>query len=171
MRSHPVSSVFIALSLLLLAPAFVQAQAPAQAPAKGTTAIVVYVAADFDEESNLVGLVLEEEGGSLYHVVLDQNGRELGKVLDGEWVEVSGTVSERGGEVWMTVKSFSLAARQDEEDQWIEEDEGEDWNDAVEPSDQDEETAEGWEEETWEEEVEETPPESDEDPADDTDLF
>jgi hypothetical protein len=153
----------LALSLFVLAPAFVQAQAPA--PAGAENAIMAYVLADFDEESNLVGLALEEEGGSLYNVVLDQQGRELANGLNGEWVEVSGTVSERDGEVWLTVKSFSKAAQRDEEDQWIEEDESEDWNDPVEPSDPDEETDEGWEEDTWQEEVEETPPESDEEPA------
>ncbi len=169
MRSHTVSSVFVALLFFMLAPAFVLAQAPARAGE--TTAIVAYVVAEYDGEENLVGLVLEEEQGGLFRVVLDQRGRQLGSELDGEWVEVSGTVVERDGESWMTVSGYSLPARQEEEDQWIEEEEVEDWNDQVEPSDQEEETEEGWEEDSWEEEVEETSPEGDNEPADEPDLF
>ena len=169
MRTQRVSSMLIALSLFIAAPAIVMAQAPARAGE--VTAIVAYVAGDFDGEENLVGLVLEEEGGGLFHVVLDQRGRELGNEFDGEWVEVSGTVVERDGESWMTVSGYSLPARQEEEDEWVEEEESEDWNDPLEPSDLDDETEEGWEEDTWEEEVEETLPEGDEEPADHPDLF
>ena len=124
-----------------------------QSTGEATKTIVAYVVADFDVDSNLVAVTLEEEAGEIYYVNLDQKGRELGNAYDGEWVEVEGHVMDMDDELWMTVKSISRYFRDDEEEGLFE-DETEDWYDPNEPADDENQETEG-EEEDMENEIEE----------------
>jgi hypothetical protein len=161
------------LSALLLFTAG-PAVGPATVAGGETQAIVAYVVAGFDEESNLVSVTLEEEQGGVYYVVLDQKGRELGNAYDGEWVKAEGSVMDREGELWMTVKSISRYLEdEEEEDGWYENDV---WDDPDEPLDDEEEDSGATEEEEYEDELEEgdwqAEPEGDwPDEADDEALY
>jgi len=118
-----------------------------------TESITAYVAAEYDEESNLVGVSLETAEGVIYRVELDRKGRDLGEAMNGEWIEAEGLVMERDGEFWMTVKR---AARfTDDEDQYYYDEESspspdesgegdERWDDQDQLTD--EEEGDGWEE-------------------------
>lgn len=57
------------------------------------------------EDSNL-GIVVND-GENDYFVVLDKKGKKLSRHLDEE-VEVTGTLSERDGDLWLKVTYFHL---------------------------------------------------------------
>jgi len=117
-----------------------------------TESITAYVAAEYDEESNLVGVSLETAEGVIYRVELDRKGRDLGESMDGEWIEAEGLVMERDGEFWMTVKRATRFT--DDEDQYYDEesspspDESGEGDERWDDQDQltDEEEGDGWEE-------------------------
>jgi hypothetical protein len=64
---------------------------------------VVSVTTDANDVITKVVLVTEDED---YNVVLDAKGLELGKMMEGEKVEVQGVVEDKSGELWLTVQSY-----------------------------------------------------------------
>jgi hypothetical protein len=90
--------------------------------------MVAYVMAQYTDESELVGIELEDDEGLRYRVVLDEQGRRLAAAHDGEWVNVEGTTMERDGDNWFKVRSFSMYLdKGEDEDGYFGESEG--WED------------------------------------------
>jgi DNA/RNA endonuclease YhcR with UshA esterase domain len=65
---------------------------------------VVSVTRDANDVITAVQLVAD---AGTYNVELDANGQELGESMEGESVEVEGVVSEKDGQKWLTVSTFS----------------------------------------------------------------
>lgn len=65
---------------------------------------VVSVSRDANDVITSVQLTAEDVN---YEVVLDAKGKELGEQMDGEKVEVEGTVSEQDGKKMLTVTAFT----------------------------------------------------------------
>lgn len=61
-----------------------------------------------DTSGNIVAIKLNLaiEGEKVFHVVLDKTGKQLGIAMDGQWVVVIGDVYDKGGVVWIEVKSY-----------------------------------------------------------------
>ncbi|MGD9366172.1 MAG: hypothetical protein PVH87_10765 [Desulfobacteraceae bacterium] len=57
-------------------------------------------------EDGSLGIVVDD-GENDYFVVLDKKGKKLGHHVDEE-VEVSGTLSDKNGELWIKVSYFQL---------------------------------------------------------------
>jgi hypothetical protein len=137
--------------------------------------IAAYVVTDLDEDGNLTGVLLEENAGEQYHVVLDRKGRELGESFGGEWVEVEGRVMDKEGELWLTVQNVSrYLTEEDEEVEYYEEsatwddpdapDDDQAWQDTDEDVDEDVE-ADDWDEDELEETWDDDEPVADDNPG------
>ncbi len=50
------------------------------------------------------------EKDEIYNVVLNAVGKKLGQEMDGNWVEVIGSVRNQDGKNWLEVKKFEKAA-------------------------------------------------------------
>ena len=50
------------------------------------------------------------EQDEIYHVVLNAVGKKLGQEMNGNWVEVIGSVRNQDGKNWLEVKKFEKAA-------------------------------------------------------------
>ena len=53
-----------------------------------------------------VKLNLVIEGGEIFNIALNETGKKLGIEMDGKWVEVIGEVYDRGGDMWIEVRSY-----------------------------------------------------------------
>ena len=49
------------------------------------------------------------DNGEIYDVVLNAVGKKLGQEMNGNWVEVIGSVLKEGGKNWVEVKKFEKA--------------------------------------------------------------
>ena len=59
-----------------------------------------------DNIGNITMLNLLTDGGEVFNITLNENGKKLGKEMDGKMVEVIGEVYDRGGDMWMEVRSY-----------------------------------------------------------------
>ncbi len=58
-----------------------------------------------DDDDNIIEATLTADGTD-YCITLDKNGKKLAAEMDGKMVEVTGTVTEKDGEKWLTVESY-----------------------------------------------------------------
>ena len=58
-------------------------------------------------EVKLTLLNLMEENEFFYKIVLDENGKKLGKEMNGKWVEVIGEITKTDDIYWLEVKSYT----------------------------------------------------------------
>ena len=56
-----------------------------------------------------VKLNLKLDKDEIFSIVLNENGKNLGKEMNGNWVEVIGTVFIEDGVNWLEVKSYKKA--------------------------------------------------------------
>ena len=94
-----------------------------------STTITGDIITTYDDDDNVVGAFLQTEDGSQYNITLNDKGKELAADYDGKTVEVTGTVSEKDDENWLTVVSFKAATvtEDDDDDEFI--DDEETWED------------------------------------------
>ncbi|MFA5251272.1 MAG: hypothetical protein WC454_01635 [Phycisphaerae bacterium] len=94
----------IALLAILVAALFGSACFAADSEETKATGVV---SATKDANGVITAVQLAADTGA-YNIELDAKGIELG-ALDGKKVEVSGVVSDKDGQKWMTVVEFSVA--------------------------------------------------------------
>lgn len=91
--------------------AAVDANKPAVVPQKVALQGTVSVAYDANDVITSVSLTAD---GTVYNVVLDEKGIELGKEMANEEVKVKGVVSETDGQQWITVRIFKAVEKEKE---------------------------------------------------------
>ncbi len=75
--------------------------------AEGETVQVQGVVSVTRDANDIITAVQLVTNAGAYNVELDANGEELGESMEGENVEVEGVVSEKDGQKWLTVSTFS----------------------------------------------------------------
>ena len=108
MKGLVLGAAVVGVALCLLLPA---RQALAAEKAVTLTGIV---GATWDEDDNLTGVTLIV-GRTRYQVVLDEKGKELAE-LDEKRAEVTGAVTEKGDQKWITVKTYKEVKEREEEE-------------------------------------------------------
>ena len=93
-----------------------------EALAMQSVTVTGYVKTTYDENDNLVSVVLQMEDDSYYCITLDDKGWELGEYYDDQWVEVTGELIEDNDEHWITIGSFK-PADVIEDEEWLEDEE------------------------------------------------
>lgn len=58
-----------------------------------------------DDDKNIIEATLTADGND-YCITLDEKGKKLAAEMDGKQVEVTGTVTEKDDEKWLTVESY-----------------------------------------------------------------
>jgi len=91
-------------------------------PGQAKGLIAGTVSATEDDDGNITAVTLTTGDGAVYRVALDAKGSKLGEEMDGQKVEVRGTVTEKGSERWLTVAAFEKAKAQP----WAEDEEEDD---------------------------------------------
>ena len=94
--------VFVVMASALLASGLFAAEAPKPNVVK----LQGVVSTSYDANEVIVSVKLTTADDVTYGVVLDAKGKELGEQMDGETVDVEGTVSEKDGQKWLTVSAF-----------------------------------------------------------------
>jgi len=79
----------------------------AEAPKPDVVKLQGVVSTSRDANDVIASVQLTTADDVNYEVVLDAKGKELGEQMDGETVEVVGTVSEKDGQKWLTVSAFN----------------------------------------------------------------
>jgi hypothetical protein len=59
-----------------------------------------------DDDGNVTGVKLTVDEDTVYNIVLNEAGKKLAADMDGEKVEIVGSVAEKHEAKWITVKSF-----------------------------------------------------------------
>ena len=59
-----------------------------------------------DSRGNITAVNLITDGGEVFNITLNENGKKLGKEMDGKWVEVIGGISVKDDKAWLEVKSY-----------------------------------------------------------------
>ena len=78
------------------------------APAARQQTVVGVVATIEGDGGEIEGVTLAAKSGAVYQITLDAKGNTLGRDMDGARVEVTGSVSARDGQKWLTVTSYKL---------------------------------------------------------------
>ena len=105
------------LSLMLVAPA------RAEGGGKKVTATGT-VSATFDDDWILTSARFTAQDGATYSLTLDKNGKKLADEMEGQDVQVSGTLVERDGAKWLTVHTFKKVDEDEEDGDEDEEEDG-----------------------------------------------
>jgi len=84
-------------------------------PAPGQVTLVGTVLTT-DDEGEIELVTLTAADGTVYRVTLDAKGKALGRDRDGERVEVTGSISVKDGEKWLTVTAYKLPEAQKAEE-------------------------------------------------------
>jgi uncharacterized membrane-anchored protein len=69
-----------------------------------------------DDDGNITGVKLTVDEGTVYNVTMNEAGKKLAEDMNGENVEVVGTVVEKDDGNWITVKKFKKVEEVIEED-------------------------------------------------------
>lgn len=59
-----------------------------------------------DNRGNITEVNLITDGGEVFNITLNENGKKLGKEMDGKWIEVIGAISVKDDKTWLEVKSY-----------------------------------------------------------------
>ena len=59
-----------------------------------------------DEDGNVTGVQLSVDEDTVYNVEMNAIGKKLAADMNGEKVEIAGTVAEKDDAKWITAKSF-----------------------------------------------------------------
>lgn len=76
-----------------------------------------YVQTTYDENDNLVSVVLQMEDDSYYYITLDDKGWEFGEYYNEQWIEVTGELIEDNDEYWITISTFKAIEVIENEDE------------------------------------------------------
>jgi hypothetical protein len=63
------------------------------------------------DDGDITSVIIDSrlDNGEIYDVVLNAVGKKLGQEMNGNWVEVIGSVRKEGGKNWVEVKKFEKA--------------------------------------------------------------
>ncbi len=59
-----------------------------------------------DNDGNIIEIKVQQHRDVIYHVVLDEKGRELGKAMADRRARIEGSVETKDKTLWLTVKTF-----------------------------------------------------------------
>ena len=69
------------------------------------------VSAEKDGDGNVTAVNLKADDGTKYRVTVDDNGKKLVKDLDGKKAVVTGSLTEKDEQKWITVTSYKSAEK------------------------------------------------------------
>jgi len=113
----PIKSIMVITFAVLIIMVFLKSEAFAMQ----SVTVTGYVKTTYDENDNLVSVVLQMEDDSYYRITLDDKGWELGEYYDDQWLEVTGELIEDNDGSWITIESFREAeVIENEDEEWPE---------------------------------------------------